>query len=139
MLRLPTADGRPLDSPELVRDEEPAAAGKVSLQAWLVPTVELDPAEALESLAVLLFETVGASVRHLARLAEFARDRRFKLTRQGKLFDVSEGDDESKPVKRDSLDEAGRADVAKLQAALDRYRDVRPERIVAQAGKKGTE
>jgi arylsulfatase A len=70
--------------------------------------------------------------------AEFARDRRFKLMRQGKLFDVSQGDDESKPIKADSLNESDRAAVTKLQAVLDRYRDVRPERISALAGKKGT-
>ena len=81
-LLLPTSGDRPLDSPELVRDEEPVAAGAVALKPWSVPTVELDPAGALELLAALPFETVGGSVRHLARLADFARD----LVKRGRVL-----------------------------------------------------
>jgi len=81
-LLLPTSADRPLDSPELVRDEEPAAAGPVALKPWVVPTIELEALEALELLAALPFDTVGASLRHLAQLAEFARD----LVKRGRVL-----------------------------------------------------
>jgi arylsulfatase A len=67
--------------------------------------------------------------------AEFAKDHAFKLYRDGRLFDVRDGDFNKKLVDRAKLDEAGKSAVAKLQAALDRYRDVRPARIVAVGGK----
>jgi hypothetical protein len=53
-LSLPTRGRRPLDSPELVRDEEPKAdRGAVTLAKWRVPTLALDPDEAIEVLAGL--------------------------------------------------------------------------------------
>ena len=78
----PTAGHRPMDSPELVRDEEPATGGEVKLEPWVVPTAEFAPDEALEMLTGLPLETVGASVRHLAQLAEFARD----LVKRGRVL-----------------------------------------------------
>src|SRR5688500_11878892 len=45
-LLLPTVAGRPADSPELVRDEEPVG-GPVELAAWTVPTADFEPDEAL--------------------------------------------------------------------------------------------
>lgn len=80
-LRLPTANGRPVDSPELVRDSEPVG-GKVTLAEWLVPILELPADRALDVLAHGGWETVGASVRHLSELAEFARD----LVKRGRVL-----------------------------------------------------
>ncbi|WP_117214829.1 DEAD/DEAH box helicase [Allorhizocola rhizosphaerae] len=82
-LMLPTVAGRPADSPELVRDEEPVG-GPVTLAAWTVPTVEFEADEALVMLCEVPPETVvaGASVRHLCRVSEFARD----LVRRGRVL-----------------------------------------------------
>lgn len=61
--------------------------------------------------------------------AEFAKNHRYKLYRDGRLFDVADGDYDKRPANRDRLDDAGRRDVAKLQAALDRYENARPPRM----------
>ncbi|MEO3746110.1 SNF2-related protein [Plantactinospora sp. B5E13] len=81
LLTLPTRSGGPTDSPELVRTEpvEPGR-GPVTLAGWRAPTLEYDADHALPLL--LAFgereptdvdrPVPGASLRHLARLAEFA-------------------------------------------------------------------
>src|SRR5689334_16318699 len=62
-LRLPSAGGGPLASPELVRPEAPGAPGdpvasvparrgRVSLASWRVPVLALGPGAALEVLSV---------------------------------------------------------------------------------------
>lgn len=58
--------------------------------------------------------------------AEFARSHEFKLYRDGRLFDVRQGDFDKQPLETASLDAAGKKSVAKLQATLDLYRDARP-------------
>src|SRR6185312_16043572 len=97
-LRLPSAGGGPLASPELVRPEAPgvsgapgateapvapvpARRGRVSLAGWRVPVLAFDPASAL----ALLCEpgwggsgpagdaaTAGGSLTYLAAVARFA-------------------------------------------------------------------
>ncbi|MDG4832369.1 DEAD/DEAH box helicase [Solwaraspora sp. WMMD1047] len=76
-LALPTRQGAPTDSPELVRTEpvEPAR-GPVTLAPWRVPVLEYDADHALP----LLTDSDGggpargAGLRHLAELAGFAAD-----------------------------------------------------------------
>jgi len=88
-LLLPTRARRPVDSPELVRDEPPATRGTLTLARWRVPALSLHPDDALAALADL--STVeefaadvvpGASTRHLAQLAAFAHD----LVSRGRLL-----------------------------------------------------
>jgi hypothetical protein len=76
-LLLPTAGRGPLASPELVRDDlSGPPTGTVALGAWLVPTLEYDPDEALAILWAIgdTNATMGATVRHLSTVAEFAGD-----------------------------------------------------------------
>jgi len=73
-------------------------------------------------------------------VAEFVKNHDYKLYRDGDLYDVSQGDYDKRPLKTNKLDDAGRAAVAKLQSALDQYRDARPERLYErQPRKKATE
>lgn len=81
VLKLPTINGRPADSAELVRDEEPVT-GKVTLEQWRVPVAQFAPDEALAILSDRAFETTGASLRHLAEVARFARD----LVKRGRVL-----------------------------------------------------
>lgn len=67
---------------------------------------------------------------------EFARDRDYKLTRDGKFFDVRDEDLDKKPVDAAKLDAAALAAREKLQAVLKRYENARPA-AVAKAGQKG--
>ena len=119
-LLLPTSGDRPLDSPELVRDEEPAAAGPVTLKPWAVPTIELDPDVALELLTSLPADTVGGALRHLSRLAEFARD----LVKRGRVLPWV--DDERRCVWRPVLtgsDAVWARSLAQAQPAVARAGD----------------
>jgi arylsulfatase A len=68
-------------------------------------------------------------------VAEFAKSRDYKLYRDGRLFDVRHGDYDKQKLDAAALDGSGKAAVAKLQAALDRFADVRPARIAAVGGK----
>lgn len=68
--------------------------------------------------------------------AEFARNHEYKLYRDGKLFDVRTGDFDKQPATAEKLDAAGKATVAKLQAALDLYQDARPEKMRKPATQK---
>ncbi|MEU5790935.1 DEAD/DEAH box helicase [Micromonospora purpureochromogenes] len=84
-LTLPTRAGSPLDSPELVRTAvaEPVR-GPVTLAGWRVPVLTYAPDEALTLLRGLdaAAAVPGATVRHLAELAEFAVD----LVSRGRLL-----------------------------------------------------
>ncbi|MEH1092543.1 DEAD/DEAH box helicase [Micromonospora sp. CPCC 205739] len=76
-LTLPTRAGSPLDSPELVRTTvaEPVR-GPVTLARWRVPVLTYGPDAALTLLRALDGPAAvpGATLRHLAELAEFAVD-----------------------------------------------------------------
>ncbi|GIJ09282.1 SNF2-related protein [Micromonospora andamanensis] len=77
LLRLPTRAGSPLDSPELVRTAVVAPArGPVTLAGWQVPILAYAPDAALSLLRGVagLTAAPGASLRHLAELADFATD-----------------------------------------------------------------
>ncbi|MEG3633423.1 DEAD/DEAH box helicase [Micromonospora palythoicola] len=77
LLRLPTRAGSPLDSPELVRTTELAPVrGPVTLAGWQVPVLAYAPDAALSLLRTVekLAAAPGASLRHLAELADFATD-----------------------------------------------------------------
>ncbi|WP_345511497.1 SNF2-related protein [Phytohabitans houttuyneae] len=83
-LDLPTAGGRPLDSPELVRTDPPArGSAEVALAPWLVPTLELEPDAALALLRGLDDGVArGFSLRHAGEIAAFAAD----LVRRGRVL-----------------------------------------------------
>ncbi|SCL62700.1 non-specific serine/threonine protein kinase [Micromonospora eburnea] len=77
LLTLPTRAGSPLDSPELVRAavDEPVR-GPVTLAGWRVPALAYAPDAAFALLQALdpKDAVIGASLRHLAELADFAAD-----------------------------------------------------------------
>ena len=83
-VRLPTRGSRPLDSPQLVRDQVDQAAGATTAELWQVPVVEFDADTAARTLADLDFEraTPGASTTHLVELVRFAAD----LVTRGRLL-----------------------------------------------------
>jgi non-specific serine/threonine protein kinase len=87
-LALPSADGAPVDSPELVRADPPGQRrGALTLAGWRVPTLEYDPDEALWVLRGLRQDgplTVGATLRHLIEVAAFAVD----LVTRGRVLPV---------------------------------------------------
>ncbi|MEV4121788.1 DEAD/DEAH box helicase [Micromonospora sp. NPDC049645] len=77
LLTLPTLAGAPTDSPELIRTTvAPAARGRLTLAAWRVPILVYAPDDALSLLRALddLPAVPGATLRHLAELADFAAD-----------------------------------------------------------------
>ena len=71
--------------------------------------------------------------------AEFAHDARFKLYSDGRLFNVQADDKEKQPLADAALDGKARAAKAKLQGALDRFKDARPEAIAKQGEPFGGE
>ena len=83
-LTLPTRGGRPLASPELVRDELDAVGGEVSYGEWRVPVLELDADLALTLLRQPDVDGAvgGPSLGHLAALGRFAAD----LVARGRLL-----------------------------------------------------
>ncbi|PTA47203.1 DEAD/DEAH box helicase [Micromonospora sp. RP3T] len=83
LLGLPTRAGSPVDSPELVRAAvgEPAR-GPVTRAGWRVPALAYAPDDAYALLRAPRPDPVGASVRHLAELADFAAD----LVTRGRLL-----------------------------------------------------
>ncbi len=83
-LTLPTRGGRPLASPELVRDEIGEVRGDLRAGLWQVPTLELEPDLALALLRCWDGEAAesGTSVVHLIELAGFAAD----LVARGRLL-----------------------------------------------------
>ncbi|MEU5670137.1 SNF2-related protein [Micromonospora sp. NPDC047753] len=77
LLTLPTLAGTPTDSPELIRTTvAPAARGRLTLAGWRVPTLVYAPDDALSLLQALddIPAVAGATLRHLAELADFAAD-----------------------------------------------------------------
>jgi SNF2-related domain/SNF2 Helicase protein/Helicase conserved C-terminal domain len=84
-LLLPTQAGGPAAAPELVRtEEELPARGPVTLRAWSVPMWEYGQDDALAVLRGLDAElvTLGADLRHLRAVADFAVD----LVSRGRLL-----------------------------------------------------
>ena len=61
--------------------------------------------------------------------AEFARNHRYKLNRQGVLFDVSAGDHDDKPLDANKLTPEAAAARKTLQAALDQFSAARPAKL----------
>ncbi|MFI6329291.1 SNF2-related protein [Micromonospora chersina] len=92
LLDLPTRAGSPLDSPELVRTAvgDPVR-GPVTRAGWRVPALVYAPDAALALLRPLepAEAVAGASLRHLAELADFAAD---LVTRGRVLPGVSDPD-----------------------------------------------
>lgn len=80
----PTRGRRPLDSPQLIRDEVQTATGAVQVKQWRVPVLEFDADFAVEVLRELDLDSSahGASVIHLVELAVFAAD----LVGRGRLL-----------------------------------------------------
>jgi arylsulfatase A len=64
---------------------------------------------------------------------EFAMNRRFKLYRDGRFFDLARDLDEQRPLEAGSLDEEAAAAHKLLTDALAQYRDARPAELAAQA------
>ncbi|NUT07036.1 MAG: SNF2 helicase-associated domain-containing protein, partial [Hamadaea sp.] len=85
---LPSAGGRPLESPELFREDAPAHRAP-KLAPWRVPVVDLDADEALDFLLTPP-DGVGGTIRHLAELARYAVD----LVARGRVVPTVGGDDE---------------------------------------------
>jgi hypothetical protein len=84
-LLLPTRAGGPAAAPELVRtEEEVAPRGAVTLRSWSVPMWEYGQDDALAVLRGLDEElvTLGADLRHLRAVADFAVD----LVSRGRLL-----------------------------------------------------
>jgi arylsulfatase A len=67
---------------------------------------------------------------------EYARDQRFKLYGDGRLFDVANDDLEKSPLGAASLSSEAAAAREQLQAALDRYKNTRPAEIARQGGRR---
>ncbi|RAO47242.1 Non-specific serine/threonine protein kinase [Micromonospora saelicesensis] len=77
LLTLPTLAGAPTDSPELIRTTvAPASRGRLTVAGWRVPTLVYAPDDALSLLQALddIPAVAGATLRHLAELADFAAD-----------------------------------------------------------------
>jgi non-specific serine/threonine protein kinase len=82
-LTLPARGALPLDSPQLVREEIPAAKGPVRMTQWTVPTLELTADLAIAQLGELPSESAGStSITHLLALVAFAGD----LVTRGRLL-----------------------------------------------------
>jgi hypothetical protein len=102
-LRLPSAGGGPLASPELIRpgaqgsgstaSAEPEPRSRVSLAGWRVPVLALEPAAALELLGSVGqlgdLATAGGSLPYLAVVARFADD----LAARGRVLPVVVAED----------------------------------------------
>ncbi|MET7835295.1 DEAD/DEAH box helicase [Micromonospora sediminicola] len=75
LLGLPTRAGSPVDSPELVRAAvEDPGRGPVTRAGWRVPALAYAPDDAYALLRAGWPHPVGASLRHLGELADFAAD-----------------------------------------------------------------
>ncbi len=94
-LLLPSLPKSPLDSPELIRTRpRPAARSAPSLLAWAVPVVRLSPRDALAWLDrprddAAVPARLGASIDHLADLAQFATE----LVLRGRVLPSLDHDD----------------------------------------------
>jgi SNF2 family DNA or RNA helicase len=87
---LPSAGGRPLESPELFREDAPAHRAP-KLAPWRVPIVGLDADEALTFLTSEAEGVVGGTVRHLSALARYAVD----LVGRGRVVPTVGGSDDA--------------------------------------------
>jgi SNF2 family DNA or RNA helicase len=88
-LRLPTAQDSPLASPELIRPLDGRPARAVTLGAWRVPALTLEPAAAIDSLAALSEPGAFAGQQYLpgAQLqAPEARDSRVSAVPGGSML-----------------------------------------------------
>ncbi|MCP2323756.1 intein/homing endonuclease [Hamadaea flava] len=85
---LPSAGGRPLESPELFREDAPKHRVP-KLAPWQVSTVELDADEALEFLLTPP-DGAGGTIRHLAEVARYAVD----LVARGRVVPTVGGTDD---------------------------------------------
>jgi hypothetical protein len=81
---LPGRGGRPVDSPQLVRDEVADAFGALTAKPWQVPVAAFDADVAAAALRDIDPDStaLGASVTHLVELARFAAD----LVARGRLL-----------------------------------------------------
>ncbi len=71
--------------------------------------------------------------------AEFAHDARFKLYSDGRLFDVRADEKEQQPLSPDALSADAKDAQARLQSALDHFKDARPDAIAKQGQAFGGE
>lgn len=71
--------------------------------------------------------------------AEFAHDRDYKLYSDGRLFDLLADKDEKTALAADRLTDEAKAAKAKLQAAIDQFKDARPEAVAKQGQPFGGE
>ncbi len=78
---------------------------------------------------------------HGALLHEFAADARFKLYRNGALFDTAADPLEKQPLATAARPPEAAAAAAKLQVALDGFKDARPAGLAAgvKKGRRGAE
>jgi arylsulfatase A len=63
------------------------------------------------------------------QLREFAFNHRYKLYQTGEFFDLSSDPAEKNPQQVASLSGAAAKNAKELQAALDQYKDARPEEL----------
>jgi arylsulfatase A len=62
-------------------------------------------------------------------VGEFAANHRYKLYRDGRVFDLKADPDEENPLDRSNLQGEAAAEAKTLQAALDKYKNARPEHL----------
>ncbi|MFY1616972.1 SNF2-related protein [Micromonospora sp. WMMD736] len=127
LLTLPTRAGAPADSPELIRTTvAPPVRGRLTLAAWRVPTLVYAPDDALPLLRALddLPVVCGATLRHLAELADFAAD----LVARGRVLPGVHA-----PTDPTALAGADAAGVALAGAGAARSVDERAAQVVARA------
>ncbi|MCG5471514.1 DEAD/DEAH box helicase [Micromonospora sp. LAH09] len=106
LLTLPTRGGTPTDSPELIRTAvAPPARGRLTLAGWRVPVLVYAPDDALPLLRALdeLPAVPGATLRHLAELADFAAD----LVTRGRVLPGVRTIEPNTRSGADALSEAG--------------------------------
>jgi len=63
------------------------------------------------------------------RAIEFARNQRYKLYRTGDFYDIIDDDLERQSLPEEALDANAKKTRAMLQAALDKYRNARPDKL----------
>lgn len=66
--------------------------------------------------------------------AEFVRDARLKLYRDGRLFDVRQEDLDRRPLDVGELSAADQAALDRLRGVLEKYADARPARLAGSRG-----
>lgn len=97
-IRLPSMNGLPAPSPQLIRDQDEAPSAPEELRSWYVPSAVLEPGLALDFLLALPNQpapaiVVGQSTRFWAEVAKFAVE---LITRQNFFPVVLE--EKTKPV-----------------------------------------